>query len=280
MLAIVSALAASACWGVADFFGGLMSRRISSLTVTLSVEAAGLLIVAAIMAVVQPPMPSATQAVWAVGGGLSGVVGLGAFYRALAIGTMSIVAPISSTGVALPVLVGLAEGNRISAAQAFGLGFAVVGVILAGRETEEDRDAGADTRRAVALALAAAVGFGGYFIAADQAADGGVLWTLLLGRAAAVPVLAAIALAVGTALTPSAPQALRLLGVGAMDLTATGLYAFATTKGLLAVVAVLGALYPVTTVLLARGILGERLTRVQDAGVAAALAGVALIAAG
>src|SRR3954451_24433203 len=123
-----------------------MSRRMSSLTVTLCVEAAGLLIVAAIMAVLQPPHPSATQAAWAVGGGISGVVGLGAFYRALAIGTMSIVAPISSTGVALPVLVGLAEGDRISTAQAFGLAFAFVGVILAGRETEEDRDAGADTR--------------------------------------------------------------------------------------------------------------------------------------
>ena len=280
MLGIVSALAASACWGVADFFGGLMSRRISSLTVTLGVEAAGLLIVAAIMAIVQPPMPTAAQAAWAVAGGLSGVVGLGAFYRALAIGTMSIVAPISSTGVALPVLVGLAEGDRISTAQAFGLAFAFVGVILAGRETEEDRDAGADTRLAVALALAAALGFGGYFIAADQAAHGGVLWTLMLGRAAAVPVLSVIALAVGTALAPPVPQAVRLLAVGAMDLAATGLYAYATTQGQLAVVAVLAALYPVTTVLLARGVLGERLTRVQDAGVVAALAGVALIAAG
>src|SRR3954447_23069959 len=196
-----------------------MSRRMSALTVTLCVEAVGLLIVAAIMLVAQPPAPSAAQAAWAVGGGLSGVVGLGAFYRALAIGTMSIVAPISSTGVALPVLVGLAEGNRIRTAQAFGLAFAIVGVILAGRETEEDRDVGADTRRAGALALAAAVGFGGYFIAADQAAEGGVLWTLLLGRAAAVPVLAAIALAVGTALGPPAPRAPRLLAPGAMELS-------------------------------------------------------------
>src|SRR4051812_24860965 len=152
-----------------------MSRRVSALTVTLGVEAAGLLIVAVIVLVLQPPHPSATQAAWAVGGGLSGVVGLGAFYRALAIGTMSIVAPISSTGVALPVLVGLAEGNRISAPQAVGLAFAVVGGILAGRESEEARDAGADTRRGVLLALCAALGFGGGGVGPGPAAAGGGL---------------------------------------------------------------------------------------------------------
>jgi drug/metabolite transporter (DMT)-like permease len=276
VVAVLTALAASSCWGVADFFGGLQSRRLSVVTVTLGVEGAGLAIVAVLVAVTATPPPDAGQAVWAMAAGVSGVVGLGAFYRALAVGTMSIVAPVSSMGVALPVLVGLAGGDRLSAAQSAGLACAVAGVLLAGRERDE---AGASTR-GLALALAAAAGFGGYFVGAAQAAEGGVLWTLLLGRAAAMPVLAAVGAATGARLVPATRDAARLAAIGALDLSATGLYALATTKGELAIVSVLGALYPVTTVILARGVLGERPTRAQDLGVIAALAGVALIAAG
>jgi drug/metabolite transporter (DMT)-like permease len=279
-LGIVLALAASACWGVADFFGGLQSRRLSALTVVLGVETAGLLIVGVLVLATGRSVPGGEDAAWAVVAGLAGVLGLTCFYRALAIGTMSIVAPISSTGVALPVLVGLTRGDRLSAAQAAGLACAVVGVLLAGREEGEDAEAAAASRQGVLLALAAAAGFGTYFVGSAEAADGGVLWTLLLARAAAVPVLALLALATRAPLIPARRDALRLVLIGALDLTATGLYALATTKGLLAVVAVLGALYPVATVLLARALLGERLSRVQDAGVLAALAGVALIAAG
>jgi drug/metabolite transporter (DMT)-like permease len=280
LAAILTALAASACWGISDFFGGLESRRLSALTVTLCVEGAGLVIVAVLVVGTARPAPTAAQAAWAAGAGLAGVLGLGAFYRALAVGTMSIVAPVSSTGVALPVLVGLASGDHLSAAQALGLVFAFVGVVLAGREADEGGGRARATQGLV-LALAAAAGFGIYFVGAAQAADGGVLWTLLLGRMAAVPVLAAIALATRTPMLPGSGRVgAKLVVIGALDLTATGLYALATTKGLLAVVAVLGALYPVTTVFLARAVLGERLTRTQDLGVLAALAGVALIAAG
>jgi drug/metabolite transporter (DMT)-like permease len=279
LLAVVCALGASACWGLADFFGGLQSRRLRTVTVVLGVETAGLLIVSVLVLATGAAAPGAHEAAWALGAGLAGVVGLGAFYRALAVGTMSIVAPVSSTGVALPVLVGLARGDRLSAAQAVGLACAVAGVLLAGREPGEHPDARA-ARRGLLLALAAAAGFGIYFLGAAEAARGGVLWTLLLGRVAAVPVLAAVAAATRAPLVPAPADAGRLAAIGALDLSATGLYALATTKGLLAVVAVLGALYPVTTVLLARGLLGERLTRAQDAGVVVALAGVALIAAG
>ena len=279
MLAVVCALGASACWGLADFLGGLQSRRLSTLTVVLGVETAGLVIVAALVVATGTAPPGAREAAWAVGAGLAGVVGLGAFYRALAVGTMSVVAPVSSIGVALPVLVGLARGDRLSAAQAVGLACAIAGVLLAGREHEEHPQAGA-SRHALLLALAAAAGFGTYFLGAAEAAAGGVLWTLLLGRVAALPVLAAVAVAVRAPLVPATRDAARLAGIGAFDLGATGLYALATTKGLLAVVAVLGALYPVTTVLLARVVLGERLTRTQDVGVLVVMAGVALIAAG
>jgi drug/metabolite transporter (DMT)-like permease len=279
-LGIVLALAASACWGVADFFGGLQSRRLSAVTVVLGVETAGLLIAVVAVLAAGKPVPDGAQAAWAVAAGLAGVLGLTCLYRALAVGTMSIVAPISSTGVVLPLLVGLARGDRISAVQALGLACAVAGVLLAGREQGEPGVQPAAARQGVLLALVAALGFGTYFVGSAEAADGGVLWTVLLARAGAVPVLALVALLSGVALAPARADALRLLAIGSLDLTATALYAAATTKGLLALISVLGALYPVSTVLLARALLGERLTRAQNAGVFAAFTGVALIVAG
>ena len=246
----------------------------------LGVETAGLVIAGVLVVASGKPAPGAHEAIWALASGLAGVIGLGAFYRGLAVGTMSIVAPVSSTGVALPVLVGLIGGDRISAGQALGLVCAVVGVVLAGREAGEDAESGAAARQGLLLALAAAVGFGTYFVGAAEAAPGGVLWTVLLARVAAVPILALLAAVRRVPLVPARTDALKLCLIGALDLGATGLYALATTKGDLAIVAVLGALYPVTTVLLARGLLGERLSRVQDLGVLAALAGVALIVAG
>jgi drug/metabolite transporter (DMT)-like permease len=247
----------------------------------LAVELAGLAITAVLSVILQPAWFDTTeQALAAAGAGLSGVVGLTAFYRALAVGTMSVVAPVSSTGLVVPVAVGVASGHSPAALQAVGIVFAAMGVLLASREAAEEelRDR---TSPGIGLALLAALGFGGYFVGSDIAADGGVLITLLVARAAAIPLL--VALTAGQRqplLPPGGSVAVQLCLVGALDLAATGLYAFATTKGLLAVVSVLGALYPVMTVLLARSLLHERLQRAQSAGVLVALAGVALIAAG
>ena len=266
---------------MADFLGGLASRRIAALSVVLAVESSGLVIAAVLMAVTGAPWFHTTgQALAAAGAGLSGVLGLVCFYRALAVGTMSVVAPVSSTGLAVPVVVGLIGGHDPAPVQFAGIACAAVGVVLASREAAEEelRERAAP---GIGLALLAALGFGGYFVGADHAAAGGVLATVFLGRVAAVPVLAALTAAQGVSLLPPDRRtALRLFAIGALDLVATGLYAFATTKGILAVVAVVGALYPVTTVLLARAVLGERLRRTQRAGVVVALTGVALIAAG
>ena len=251
------------------------------MTVVLWVEIAGLVIAGAGILLFQPPWFDDTgQAIAAAAAGLSGVVGLTAFYRALAVGTMSVVAPVSSTGLVVPVAVGVASGHSPAAVQGVGIVLAAAGVILASREAaaEERRDR---TTPGVGLALLAALGFGGYFVGSDLAADGGVLLTVFVARAAAVPVLAFLAALQGDGLLPPDPRtAAQLFVVGALDRAATGLYTFATTKGILAVVSVLGALYPVMTVLLARSILHERLQRAQSAGVVVAMAGVALIAAG
>jgi drug/metabolite transporter (DMT)-like permease len=279
MVAIALALAASCCWGIADFTGGLKSRHLPVPLVLLVVEGTGALAVALIIAATHEPLPDTRSVVFSLVAGTAGILGLAGFYRALAIGTMSIVAPISATGVALPVIVGIATGDRLSTVVSAGLVVTVAGVVLASREQNADAGGAAADRLSIGLALMAAVGFGTYFALADVAADGSVLWLLLLARIAVLPVMAGAVLIARPPL-PRRGDLVTLAGAGLLDITATGLYGVANTKGALSIVSVVGALYPVTTVLLARLVLSERLHPIQAAGVAAAFAGVALIVAG
>jgi drug/metabolite transporter (DMT)-like permease len=280
MEAVLLALLSSLCWGGSDFAGGLLARRLPVLTVLVWAETTGLVVVLAYIAVTGEPFPDARAAIYSVVAGGAGLMGLGAFYRALAIGTMSIVAPIASSGVILPVAVGIASGNRLGPVVAAGLVVTVVGVLLASREKHEDPESARAGRTSVLLALAAAVGFGIYFAGADVAADSSVPWMLALGRAVALPVIAAIAFVGGVSLRPGAGYAAALCATGCLDLSATAFYGVATTLGALSIVSVVGSLYPVVTIILARAFLGERLNRLQAVGVAAALTGVAMIAAG
>jgi len=162
---------------------------------------------------------------------------------------------------------------------AIGLVVTVSGVVLASRERHDDVERAAAGRLSVGLALVAALGFGSYFVMSDVAADDSVLWLLVLSRVLPVLGLAVLARARGMALPPRDATLLLVLA-GTLDCSATGLYAVANTKGALSIVAVVGSLYPVMTLILARAVLGERIRRVQQVGVAAALAGVAMIAAG
>lgn len=279
MLPVLLSLAASSCWGTADFLGGLQSKRVAVAIVLLVVEGTGLVGVLVIIAVTGEPFPGTRAVLLALVAGVGGVIALGCFYRALSIGTMSIVAPISATGVALPVVVGIATGDRLSTIVAAGLAVTVIGVVLASREHHDDAERASAGRLSVGLALVAAVGFGSYFVLSDAAADDSVLWLLALSRIIPVPALAVFAWRRGLR-PPAARSTLVLVAAGTLDCGATALYGVANTKGALSIVAVVGSLYPVMTLVLARAVLGERIRPVQKAGVAAALAGVAMIAAG
>jgi drug/metabolite transporter (DMT)-like permease len=279
MAAVVLALSASCCWGMADFVGGLQSKRLAVPVVLGVVEGTGLVLVVAIIVATAEPWPGTRAAALSIVAGLAGVCALGCFYRALAIGTMSIVAPISATGVALPVIVGVATGDTLSVVVSAGLAITVAGVILASREQQEDAQRAAVGRTSVGLALLAALGFGSYFVLSDSAADASVLWLLALSRVLAPPALLVFARTRGLPM-PRRPAAAALVVAGTLDVSATGLYGLANIHGALAVVAVVGSLYPLTTIVLARVMLGERIRPVQRIGVAAALVGVAMIAAG
>ncbi|HEV3230199.1 MAG TPA: DMT family transporter [Solirubrobacteraceae bacterium] len=305
MLAIALALAASCCWGTSDFLGGLQTRRLGVITVMVGVQGAPLLVVAGLVLATQPAEPGAQAAIVSVLAGVVGLAGLSALYRALALGPMSLVAPISATGAALPAAVGVAAGDRPSVLQALGLAVAVVGVVIAARPVTQGaarpidgtaarpatqgaaRPAEADgppgdpqSRLGVVLAILAAVGIGCFLLGAHVGARGGVLWFLLLSRLSGVLPLAAILARQGPSALPRPRQLPPLLAVAALDGSATALLAVANRHGAVSIVSVVGSLYPAVTVLLAHGLLGERLGRSQAVGVAGAMAGVALISAG
>ena len=281
MAAVLLALGSSVCWGSADFLGGISSRRIPVAAVLFASQLPAL-VLAATWALATGDVPPVWRLAVAFGAGCAGVIALGAFYRALAMGTMSIVAPISGTGAIVPVIAGIASGGTPSALQAAGIVAAVIGVVLASREQHEDVAKAVDARRAVGLALVAAVGFGTFLALMEPAAADGVPWALTAARTGSVLLLLVFVLTrrvdVRVAFTPRLLPV--VVAVGVLDLGANALYAAATRHGLLAVVSVLGSLYPVATVLLARAFLAERVRRSQEIGVVTVLAGVALIAAG
>jgi drug/metabolite transporter (DMT)-like permease len=245
-------------------------------------QAVALLILVVVVLAGAPIEHDSAATAWAAGVGVLGLLGLVAFYRALSIGTMSIVAPISATGVAIPVLVGLFSGERPEALQAAGMVLASCGVVLAARAApaadDETRKSG---RTAVGLALVAAVGFGSFFAGIDRAEQtGDVAWVLLAARTADMAALLLVTAVVRPRIPTGAATLAALTAIGVFDLLANFLFVVAAGRGLLSVVGVLGSLYPAVTVVLARFVLHERLSRTQGAGVLLTLTGVVALAAG
>jgi drug/metabolite transporter (DMT)-like permease len=272
------ALTASLSWGLGDFLAGLRTRRLPVVTVLVVSQAAGLTTIALVVAVRGAGPPDARHLLYGSLAGVCGAVGLAALYRGLAVGPMSIVAPISATAAAVPVVFDLVTGDRPSDAQAVGIALAVAGVVLASRAgAAEGRRASAE---GVGLALVAAVSFGLLLVLLGEASEGDPYWGTLAmrGTSFSLLVLAALVLRPSFALAERDLPVLLLIGV--LDTAGNALFAVATTESLLSVAAVLGQLYPVVTVLLARFVLGERMSRGQGAGVVGAFAGVALITAG
>ncbi len=270
------ALLSSAVWGVADFLGGTASRRHPVLVVVGLSQTVGFVVLLVVAAVAGSYGADPAYVPWALGAGVSGLVGVLAFYRALAVGTMGVVAPLAGVGLAIPVLAGLATGEAPTALQLGGLAVCGVGVVLSGGPEVRSGVGGV---RPVALALVAAAGFGLVVVLIAKGSRHDVVMTLLLARAVTAAVLA-VALVAGRRL-PRGPADLALIAaIGLADLAANASYAVAVRSGLLSVVAVLSSLYPAVTVVLARWVHRERLRRVQVLGVVTVLTGVALIGAG
>ena len=269
------ALASSACWGTADFFAGLKSRTMPAAAVVGWSQGLALLVIAAVVALRPGELTFDGWPAWAVAAGLAGAMGLVCFYAALSTGTMGVVAPVASLGVVVPVLLGLAGGEQPAPAAWAGMAVAVFGVLLAsGPELS-----GEVSPRPVILAVVAAAGFGFALYCLDRGARESLLLTLWGMRLTSVTVFAVAALVLRTAGGVTRADLPPLFAIGVGDLVANTLFAFASSRGLVSVASVLGSIYPVVTVLLARFVLHERLRRIQAVGVALTLVGVGVLAA-
>ncbi|MFN8160185.1 MAG: DMT family transporter [Solirubrobacterales bacterium] len=277
-LAILLGLSASATWGVSDFLGGQQSRRIPALSVVAVSYPAGFVVVGLVALLAGGSLP-ADQALLAALAGVAGAVAITLFYAAMAIGPVSIVAPVSSLGVVIPVAVGLARGEAPGPLQVAGLVLAIIGIALAVREAEAPHTVRV-SRRALLLATLAGAGFGLFFTGIDGPASHDPLWTSATARLGGSVAIGAVLLAAPPERGPGFDGLPILLLIGTLDAGANILVALATSKGYLSLVAVAASLFPIVTVLLARVFLSERLERVQQAGVVLALVGVVLIAGG
>ena len=278
MEAIVLALGASLSWGFADFFGPLQGRKLGALRALIYVQLGGLVGIAIIVAI-RGLGPKDSLALLAIPAAISGTLGLFAYYRGIAVGAISIVAPIAGVSAVLPVIVGIISGESPSPWQLGGIGCALLGVFFAAREP----GTGGDTRLAagVGLAVLAAIGFGGYFPFMHAAGNADFWWASLIFRMASTTVILVVVvmqrpepLGVPRRVLPW----LALIGFG--DMFGNLLYAASSTSGLVSVTAVLASLYPIVTVVLARVLLQEHVARSQEAGIGLTLAGVVLISVG
>ncbi len=271
----ILALGSAVTWGVSDFAGGMLSRRLSAFAVVGVSQALALVVLLAALPFVGLP-DNVTWLPWAILAGVAGAIGLSAFYRSLAFGTVGVVSPISAMGAAIPVGIGLATGDDPGALQLVGIVLALVGAVLAsGPELRGEEHVKA---QAVWFAVLAAAGFGVTMWAIARGSESSPFMTLVGMRSTSVLGFAVAALlvrSVGGVRLRDLPG-LALLGLG--DVTANALLGISTTMGLLSISAVLSALYPVVTVALAAVILHERMKPIQLIGTALALLGVVLIA--
>jgi drug/metabolite transporter (DMT)-like permease len=272
-----AALLASVAWGVADFLGGVKSRVVPTLVVLLLAQVSGVVAIGLVVALAgnAPPGPSI---LWAALAGLFGAVGLASFYRGMAVGAISVVAPIAAVGAIVPVVFGIATGDDVSRGQGVGFALALSGVALASFERHEP---GAMRIAAgVPWAIAAMIGFGGYYVPMHEASGEDFLWAALVFRST----VAVLAFSAWLVLRPAIRAARGHLGaimaIGLLDTAGNTLFAAASSQGEVSVVSVLATLYPVTTVALAAIVLSERIDRLQLIGVVSALTGVVLISAG
>ena len=273
---IVLALASSLVWGVADFMGGFFTRRAPLAAVTVVSQGAGLVALLVWLAARGFHVGWSSFAFGLIGG-IGGAIGLSAFYKALAVGTMSIVSPVTACGAVVPFGLALARGERPSVWAVGGAAVALAGAVLA--SASEGRASG-DRRRGAILAVCAAIAIGlfAYFLGIGGK-HGDPFAALLGARVASLSLLVVGALVLRAPVAPRRELLPAIAVVGLLDSAANALFVFASRGGYLSVVSVLGSLYPVVTLLAAHVVLSERITRVQRGGVALALVGVCVVAA-
>ena len=278
-MAYLLALGAALFYGGADFLGGLAARRISTiLTVALS-QCVGFVTLMVMIPLLPAASPTRVDLMWGAAAGLSGGIGVALLYRALAIGTMAIVAPITAVcAVTVPVLIAVALGERPTALAAAGILLAIVAIALVSQgQSAEPANPGRPATAGIGIALMSGISLGLFFFAFAQAGPDAGLWPLVAARGLSTVLFGAAILV--TAQSVRMPSAVfgTIVVNGIVDMLANVFYLIASRSAPLSVVVTLASLYPASTVLLARLFLAERLTRRQTVGVGCALVAVLLI---
>jgi drug/metabolite transporter (DMT)-like permease len=266
-------------YGSGDFLGGFASQRLRTSTVLLGAQSIGLAVSILLVIVLRDASPDAHVYVLSAVAGAVGVVAVALLYRGLAVGRMSVVAPVSAVGGAvLPVVWGLLRGERPSALAFVGIALALIAIVTVGRGAEHDPAPSVTPLHELALGAGAGIGFGIVFILFSESASGSGLWPVLIARCTSVPLL--IGAVIVLRQPPRLPRSglAPVLSAGLFDVTANALIVLAIRRGLVSLVAPVASLYPATTVLLARFVLHERIGPQRAGGLVLGLVGLALIA--
>jgi drug/metabolite transporter (DMT)-like permease len=281
------AIASAVFYGAADFTGGLTTRRAGAIPVVLLSQASGLVLLGLILPLLPPAIPTRTYLLWGAAAGLTGGIGVALLYRALAIGTMAVVAPTTAVcAVAIPVVVSVLQGERPAPLAVAGIALGIGSIVLVSRQHtagRPDRQHSAEPRRlpvGVGTALASGVAIGFFFLTLAQTGSSAGMWPILVARLVSVALFGSLAIAGRHSIRMPATVAGLVIVAGAVDMLANALYLLAVWQGPLSIVVTLSSLYPASTVLLARVVLGERLNLWQITGVGCALAAIVLIVSG
>src|SRR5947209_5726103 len=266
-------------YGSGDFLGGISTKRLPTVTVLLVSQSFGLAAAVGLVVALRDAPPPAHIFVLSAAAGVVAVMALGLLFRGLALGRMSIVAPLSAIGGGvLPVVWGLLRGERPSGLALAGVGVALVAAAIVGRGAEHDPAVTISPRLELALGAGAGMGFGVVFILFAESSSGSGMWPVFIARCASVPVLAVAAVVLGHSPRMARADIAPVAGAGLCDVGANALVVLAVRRGLLSLVAPVASLYPATTVVLARFVLHERIGRQRAGGLALGLVGLALIA--
>ena len=275
------ALASAVLYGSADFFGGLTARRANTIATVVWSQFAGLVLLLLVLPILPAATVSSRDWTWGFVAGFSGGIGVAFLYRALAVGTMAVVAPTTAVIAAMiPVLFGFAMGERLRPLTFLGVALALVAIVLVSRPATSMAEDAKPRRQfppGLGLALLSGISVGIFFLSLARTSTSAGMWPLIAARISSVGLFAIIAVvAKRTLRMDRTATATATLG-GALDMAANAVYMTAARIGPLSIVVTLASLYPAATVLLARWILREHLSRTQLAGIVCALLAVILI---
>ena len=273
---IVLALVAATVFGVADYSGGRAARTVHPMVVTFVGQCGGFLVLLAIAIASRATLPPITDWVWGGVAGVLGATGLLAFYRAMGSGYMTVVAPVSAvTATAIPVIVGLATGERPGVLALLGIPVAVVAIALVSDVL------GPDHRKAPPLVLWLAIScgccFGTFFVILGHTTDGSGMWPVVAMRVASIPFMFVVIKLRKEKLSTARANLRYVLASGILDSSANGIYLLAVRQGLMSIVSTINSFYPASTLMLATKLDGEKIHRSQAVGLLFAAVSLTLI---